>query len=223
MNRRGIAVAALLIIVLIFAQTIGAQQRHRGPMHRGDADLLSESFAGLVSEYRDADLGDLTVGEAVAIASRISVARQQLAYVQRARFASFHMPGLGQLMTGNTGAGVAYLVAGLATGVGSLVGWYYLLPEDLQFGSLDYLNAPLSEIEDAWQAQSLNDYLPSFGVIAGGMLVNGVLRVLSSQAAAKSARENIRNGTVQFEARPFLLLAGPHGRGMWMGMRMRFK
>jgi TM2 domain-containing membrane protein YozV len=192
-------------------------------MHRSDADLVSESFAGFLSEYQDAGLGELTVGETVAIVSRISVARQKLAYVQRARFASFHVPGMGQFMTGDTGAGVAYLLAGLTTGVGSLVGWYLLLPEDLQFGSLDYLNEPFSDIEDAWKGHSLSDYLPSIGVMAGGMLVNGIVRVLSAGAAGKSARRNIRDETVQFEARPFLFLSGPHGPGMGMRMRMRFK
>jgi len=192
-------------------------------MHQRDAAMISESFAGLLSEYQATDLGDLTVGEVVAIASRISVARQELAYVQRARLASFHIPGMGQFMTGNSGAGVAYLLAGLTTGVGSLVGWYMLLPEDLQFGSLDYLNAPFSDIEDAWKGHSLSEYLPSIGAMAGGMVVNGIVRVLSAGAAGKSARENIRNEAVRFEARPFLLLAGPHGRGMGMGMRMRFK
>jgi hypothetical protein len=96
--------------------------------------------------------------------------------------------------------------------------WYFLLPEDLQFKNLDYLNSSFAAVRDRWEAHSFVDLLPTVAVLAGGGLVKGVLGGLSAKHAGKIARRNIEQGRVTFEPNLFLL---PHGP-MMMGMGLRY-
>ena len=60
--------------------------------------------------------------------------------------------------------------------------------------------------------------LPIVGVAAGGMLLQGTLRLFSAHQAADQARTNIADGTVTFQPQPYLI-AGPHGMGFGMSFR----
>ena len=107
----------------------------------------------------------------------------------------------------------------LVTGVGTLLGAYFLLPADLQFTQLNYFTEPYSAIEGAWKDQSFVDLLPSMGVLAGGGLVQAKLRGVSSNHAAKLAEQNIAAGNITFEPKLTVLHGGPAAMGFGMGMK----
>jgi hypothetical protein len=176
-----------------------------------------EELRALLQDVAGTQVGSLTVDDTIKLIARLSIERQKTRYVQKVSHASFMFPGAGQLMTGDTLGGSLFLAGDLVTWTGALVGAYFLLPSDLQFASLDYLNNPLQTIHDRWAGHSVVDYLPSVGVLAAGMLVKGLLGHFSSRIAADEARANIADGKVTFTP-DFELL--DHGIGM--GMRMRF-
>ena len=70
-----------------------------------------------------------------------------------------------------------------------------------------------------WESNSITNYLPSIGVLAGGMILKAILGHFSSVDAESRARANIAEGKVTFT--PNLDVMGP-GFGMGMGMRMSF-
>ena len=74
---------------------------------------------------------------------------------------------------------------------GTLLSAYFVLPANVQFGSLDYLNAPISAIQTAWESNSLVSYLPLAGVLAGGMILETVLPLrLRRQRGTDGAEEH---------------------------------
>ena len=178
---------------------------------------VQAEISAALGELSSTQIGTLTVGDIEKLAGRIAVAARSTQYVQRARMASLMMPGAGQFMTGDAGGGSLFLAADIAAHVGAMVGAYFLLPANVRFDSLDYLGAPVGSIKTAWEANSFMSYLPSMGVMAGGMLVKGLLGMLSSSGAANLARKNLAEGKVTF-APTF----GFMGRGFGMGMGMRF-
>jgi TM2 domain-containing membrane protein YozV len=164
-------------------------------------------------------LGNVTVGDVQALMMRVSLAAQKVAYVQRAGIASLMVPGAGQFMTGNPGSGALFATGGLAVFAGTLIGAYYLLPPSVQFDKLDYLGAPISTLKSAWKANSIEAYLPSIGVMAGGMIVRLVLGTFAARDAVQDARKNVAAGKVTF--RPSLgMWSGMMGMGM--GLRMSY-
>jgi hypothetical protein len=200
------AVAAAAAI----AACAGAQQS------LSPAGVQAELGAAL-EEMSASQLGTLTVGDLARLAARISVAEQKAAYVQRARMASRFLPGVGQFMTGDTVGGSLFLAGDIALMAGTVIGAYALLPSNVQFSSIDYLNDPLGVIRSRWESNSISEYLPSFGVMLGGMIVKGVLGHFASEDAAKKARQNIAEGRVTFTPNFEFL-----GRSFGMGMRMRY-
>lgn len=111
------------------------------------------------------------------------------------------------------------MASDLAVSAGTILGAYFLLPSNVRFdtvGGINYLDTPLSAIKATWQSNTVRDYLPSVGVMAGGMLVKCALRWISSGHAAREARERLARGEVVFEALP---LMGHHG--LMMGWRLR--
>ena len=120
-------------------------------------------------------------------------------------------------MTGDTLGGWLFVAWDVTVLAGTLVSAYFVLPANVQFGSLDYLNAPLSSIQTAWGSNSLLSYLPLAGVLAGGMILDIVLRHVSADNAARTARKNIAEGKVTFQP-SFELDEGRLG----FGMRMSF-
>ena len=139
-------------------------------------------------------------------------------YVQRARNASWHFPGAGQFMTGDPAGGSLFLAGDVTVIAGTLVGAYFLLPSNVQFSSLDYFSDPLSTIRTRWEGNSVVDYLPSCGVLVGGMIVKHILGHFAAVEAEKSARQNIADGTVTFTPNLEFL----DGRRAGFGMRMRY-
>jgi hypothetical protein len=166
----------------------------------------------------EGELGTLSYGELRELAGRLSVARQQDRWVARSKAMSFMMPGSGQFLNKEAGAGAAFLAADLAVVAGTLVGAYFLLPDNLRFQQLDYFHTPFKTIRDAWEGNTFTDYLPSLAALAGGGLAKAILGQVSSTHAGKLARRNIDAGTVTFE--PDLLVL-PDG-GMMMGLGWRY-
>ena len=169
-----------------------------------------------LQEMAAAQLGSLTVADLAKLHDRLSIARQKLEYVQRARRASFFIPGAGQFMTGDKLGGSLYLAGDIVIVAGGLVGAYFLLPANVQFNNLDYFNDSLANIGSAWQSNSVLSYLPSVGVLAGAAILRGVLGHISAVNAAREARQNIADGKITFVPRFDL---DRHGFGMGMMMR----
>jgi len=212
----------LIVVALAACAVAGFAQDAQNPPPDAGQDQLTASgaedmaFLAELQQMAGTQLGTLTVADLARFGARFSVAQQRLMYVRRASLSSFMFPGAGQLMTGNTLAGALFITGDLAVITGALVGAYFLLPADLQFTSLNYLTAPLGSLETAWKNHSIDDYLPTAGVLAGGMLLRFVLGHVSARLAAQEARQNIADGKVQFTPRMELM-----GNGLMMGMRMR--
>ncbi len=207
----------LLLVLLALAVGAGAALAQDAPAPvQAPADPQQELTAAL-QDLSASQIGALTVADLSKVAIRISMARQRLAYVQRASMSSLFFPGAGQFMTGNTLAGALFVTGDLAVITGTLLGAYFLLPADLHIESLNYYTASLGSIQASWANHSIQDYLPAAGVMAGGMLLKAILGHVSARLAAQEARQNIADGKMTFS--PSLDFMGP-GRFM-MGMRMR--
>ncbi len=200
----------LLVFTVLCAAAAFAAAQDQGSQAPGD-DLTAA-----LQEISAAQLGTLTVADIVRVAGRMSVAAQAQAYVRHAAVSSLVLPGAGQFMTGDTLGGVLFLAGDLAVITGTVLGWYFLLPANLQFTSLDYLNTPIETIRTTWHSHTINDYLPSFGVAVGGMALRGILGYVSARLASKEARNNIASGKVQFTPR-----LGFTGNGFMMGFGLR--
>jgi hypothetical protein len=198
---RSIVLAAgfVLLATVSFAQ----------PGHRKAESFLAPVLAAEIEALRAARLGDLTGAEIASALERVSVAMQQDAYVSNAARASFMFPGLGQLKVGDTLGGVLFITGTVAVHAGTLLGAYALLPADLQFAQLDYLDTSKAAIEAAWKAHTPSEMLPAIGVAMAGALADGILRAVSSHHAGRLARERVESGSVEFEPRLML-----HGNGM---------
>jgi len=164
-------------------------------------------------------LGDFTVGEAQDLLGEISIAYQKAAYVSKSRAASFMLPGMGQFMNEDPGMGALFLSLDVLTGVGTLLGAYFLLPDELQFDQLNYFNDSFQNIENEWKSQSFMDLLPSLGVLAGGGLVQVILRGVAGSHAAKLAEQKIVAGEITFQPKLSILPMGPGAMGFGMGMK----
>jgi hypothetical protein len=206
MKRTWLVIAA----IAAFAACAGAQQA------LSPAGMQAELGAAL-QEMSASQLGTLTVGDLTRLAARISIAEQQRRYIQRARTASWHLPGAGQLMTGDTLGGSLFLAGDAAVIAGTLIGAYLLLPSSVQFSSLDYFNDPISTIRSRWEGNSILNYLPSCGILLGGMIVKHILGHFSAEEAVKRARQNIAEGTVTFTPNFEFLEGRPEA-----GLRMRY-
>jgi len=170
-------------------------------VHAQQAALAEGTPAGLgaaLQAMSAEQLGTLTVGDLVKLAERISVSEQEARYVQRARVASRFVPGAGQFMTGDAPGGALFLGGDLLLAAGTLIGAYFLLPANVQFSSVNYLDDPIASIRSRWEANSISSYLPSFAVCLGGMILQHVLGHFASIEAAKGARKKIADGKVTF-------------------------
>jgi len=143
-------------------------------------------------------IGDMDLHGLLDLRDRLSVASQKDDFVRSTGIHSFLLPGLGQLETGNTGAGIGFMTADLATLAGTLATAYYLLPADLRFDRLDYFRSDISAINTAWQGHTLTDYLPAAAAMLVGMTLDQTLRHWSAAAARRDAVRAIDAGTVTF-------------------------
>jgi hypothetical protein len=215
----------LLLMVTVAGTTVfagspgsSAMMEHH-PVWSAEQQLLEQQLEAVLAGKGSSVLGDLTVGEAQDLLGEISIAYQKAAYVSKSRGASMMLPGLGQFMNGDPGMGALFLSLDLAAGVGTLLGAYFLLPDELQFDQLNYFTEPYSAIESAWEGQSFVDLLPSLGVLAGGGVVLAILRGVSSNHAARLAEEKIAAGEITFEPKLSILPGGPGAMGFGMGMK----
>ncbi len=108
---------------------------HRFPIEHTYLRAELDSLFGTEGE-----LGALSYGELRELAGRLSVALQKDRFVARSKAMSFMMPGSGQFLNKDYGSGAAFLATDLAVVAGTLIGAYYLLPDDLRFQQLDYFN-----------------------------------------------------------------------------------
>lgn len=181
------------------------------------SSYVSQEFQSIFESSAESPIGEVSLGEVREMLGLLSIAMQKEAYISGAKKASFMIPGLGQFKTGDTLSGVLFLSTDILLTAGALVGAYFLLPDDLQFGQLDYFNTPFSDIKDAWHSHTFVEMLPSMGVVAGGWLLQAGLRMWSSKHASKLARRNIEEGVVSFE--PRLLMMPGMGVGIGIGVR----
>jgi len=223
--RRVFAVSVFLsLAAALFALPGGPRGHGPGWMGMGDAQVtadLNAEVSSILDAYSATQIGSMTVADLEKLEGQLSVAIQKEAYVRGAAMASFALPGVGQFRTGDTLGGALFLAGDLALVAGTIVGWYYLLPANVQFGSLDYLNAPFSTIETTWKSNTLAEYLPSIAVAAGGSVAQMLLRAWSARQAEADARAAVQSGKVTFQ--PELVpLFGPMGQGMGAGVRFRW-
>lgn len=215
---------AVLLIATVSAGVLFAGSPRQSKMkdHHSnwwmEEQLLEQQLEAVLAEQESAVLGDFTVGEAQELLGEISIAYQKAAYVSKSRAASLMLPGMGQFMNDDPGSGALFLSLDVLTGVGALLGAYFLLPDELQFDQLNYFKDSFSTIENTWKSQSFMDLLPSLGVLAGGGLVQVILRGVSSNHAAKLAEERIAAGEITFEPKLSILPGGPGAMGFGMGM-----
>jgi hypothetical protein len=172
-----------------------------------------QELAALRSELGGKTLGELGGSELLGWSDRLSIARQRDGWLLSSMAASMMLPGKGQFMNGDRAGGSLFVAAHIATVAGSLVAWYYLLPSNLRFDQLNYYSSSFATIKSAWESNSLQGYLPSIGVMAGGMALDMVWRVWSAHSALAAAKAGIDAGRVEFQ--PW---AGPLG----MGLRLRY-
>ena len=201
----------VLIAALAAAAAAGAQEA-------APPAGTQEELNAALQEISAAQIGTLSVADLVKVATRVSIVEQKIAYVQKVRMASMMFPGAGQFITGDALGGTLYTIGDLAIIAGTLIGGYFLLPPDLQFTQTDYLNTSISTIMTRLEGHTVINYLPTFGVMAGGMLLRGILGHFSAVNAASEARKNIADGKITFTPN-----FGFIGRGfqMEMGVRMR--
>jgi hypothetical protein len=153
-----------------------------GPYVRSEIGLIETDFG-------TKSFGELTMKDLVTVRDRLSVAAQKDHYVNRIATESYLLPGLGQFQVGDTGAGIGFLTLDIAVVAGTLVAAYYLMPADLRFDKLNYFGDSASTISNAWNGHSFTDYLPMIGAIAGGFVIDQIVRhVASSHARGEATR-----------------------------------
>jgi hypothetical protein len=213
----------LMITLAAGALFAGSPGKDMGKGHHRamwkEEEFLRQQLEAALADDQGKELGDLTVAEAQELLGEISIAYQKAAYVSKSRAMSMMLPGLGQFMNDDPGMGALFLSLDIVTGVGMLLGAYFLLPDELQFDQLNYFSDPFIDIENAWKAQSFTDLLPSLGVLAGGAIVQGILRGVSSKHAANLAEQNIAAGNVTFEPKVYMLPLGAGAMGFGMGLQ----
>ncbi len=211
-----------VVFVFMAAALVSAQDgqmqdgRHgHSRFHDEAGSRVRQELAGVVEDYADAPLGELTMNELVDIAGRLSVREQEGRYVERKQRRSFWLPGLGQFGTGDPLAGSLFLGGHVALKAGTLTGAYLLLPEEVRVGDdgIDYAGDSFSDIRDTWRSLSFSDLGPSLGVLAGGSLAQTAFRFWSSSDAGRRATRNVEEGTVQFEPQPFMFIGDQLGFG----------
>jgi len=203
----------LVLPGLVMAES-GTASRYRDP--------VAAEMSAIVRDNADTVISDLTFGEVDELMKRLSVPIQEAAYVEKSKTASWMMPGKGQFMNEDVVSGILFMTADIVVAAGTLIGTYFLLPEELQFSNLDYLNAPYSEIKASWEsaanAATLKDSLAHFGVFSGGMILRSIISGFSASHAGRLAQQRIDEGVVTFE--PISAFAG-HG-GLGFGARMKY-
>lgn len=208
----------LLSSISLSAQAMGPRW-HRGHRENG---YVEQSMRNLLNQTRGRRIDTLTGAQIRKALDELSVARQKEAYVRKSELASLFVPGAGQFLNHAPATGALFLGGDLAVAASTLVGAYFLLPSQLQFGQTNYITDSFSSIKTKWMSYGLKDYLPSAAVFAGGMILDHVIRHLAAENAGKLAQQNIKEKKVTFKPEPFLVMPGPFGPRVGFGWMMRF-
>ncbi len=202
MKRFVLRLAALLLPALVFAQPMPPFARGLPLMVPTEpGPYMSAELSLVQSELGARKIGDVEVATLLSVRDRLSIAAQKDAYVRKTGVRSFLLPGLGQLETGETAAGIGFMAFDLGVIAATLVGAYYLLPADLRFDRIDYFRSNLTTINNAWCGHSFTDYLPAFGALLGGMVIDQTLRHWSAANARRSATRAVDEGRATFTPR----------------------
>lgn len=161
--------------------------------------FAKDELSKIKAELGDREFGDLSLSVLAPYWTRLSLALSKDQYLEDTSKMSLIMPGAGQFKNGDTSKGIGFLSLHLAVVTGTLTGFYFLLPSDLRFDELDYLDTSLKGIHDAWQAHSINDYLPSFGALAAGALLDMSVRYWASRQAYDGARVAVESGRAELK------------------------
>ena len=217
----------LIVITTLFLSalfTVSAQPMPHHGRYSNDPylALYNGKVKQILEQNKDKRVTDLTVGEITQLMDRLSVAKQEYAYVKRSEGASYVMPGLGQYMNGDPLNGTLFLGGDLILAAGTLVGAYYLLPSNLQFSSINYFRDSFDSIRNAWNGHSFVDYLPAAAVLAGGAIIRSILKGISARHAGRLAEQRISEGKVTFKPVPLMIIPGSNGPGFGFGMRMDY-
>lgn len=218
-NRLIAGLCMMLVPVFAFAQHNASEREWDD---RSDEEILiyNDAIAAFLDTNAAQSVSDLTVGELRGLGERLSVIAQQENYVQRARQASRMFPGAGHFMIDEPGTGAAFGVGSVVVAAGTIVGAYFLLPDDIRFDELDYINDSFKEISQAWRGESIASLAPAAGVLLGGIIVNGILGELASDDVERRARAQIASGAVSFDPQPFIY---PDAEGrLVLGARIGF-
>jgi len=200
------------------------------PLMAADRDKAdrpySDEVAAILAPYMDRAPADLTLSELNEIGAALSIPMQKAAYVHRSAMASMMMPGLGQFMNGDAVSGSLFLAADVAVAAGTIVGYYFLMPEELRFSNLDYLHTPALSVHDqiktAYESMSLSDMLPLAGVVAGGAILHHIIAHVSAHHASQLAKDRIASGAVEFTPISGMLAKGLSHPGIGLGMHLRY-
>jgi len=169
-----------------------------------DYRVYKEEATVILEVVDNTPIGEFTLNEMKELALDLSIPFQKMQFVKNSKTASAVLPGIGQYMNNDPLSGTLFLISSIAVTAGTLIGAYYLLPDELRFDSLDYFGDSRATIKERWENQSSNDLMPTMGVMAAGFVVNGVIRLFSAAHAGKLAQKNIAEGKIQFE--PKLML-----------------
>jgi hypothetical protein len=202
MKRNVLVLAAVLLPALAFAQPMPLWVGGLPLMVRTEAGpYLSAEISLVQSELGARKIGDIDVATLLSVRDRLSIAAQKDAYVRKTAMESFFLPGLGQLETGETAAGIGFMAFDLGVIAGTLAGAYYLLPADLRLDRIDYFRDNVTTINNAWCGHSFTDYLPAFAALLGGMVVDQTIRHWSAANARRGASRAVDEGRATFTPR----------------------
>lgn len=218
MQRLSLALVALVFVTAI--APVAADDWESFPIGELTDEEIAQ-FQGAIGAFlleREArTIDEITIGELRELGARLSVISQEVDYVRSARNASRFIPGAGHFRINEPGAGAAFLSGSIVLSAGTLIGAYFLLPDDVQFGEVDYINDSFREIGTAWRGESIASFFPAFAALVGGALGQAILGEIASQDAERRARAQIESGRVQFTPQPFI---GPDATGrLMLGMR----
>ncbi len=221
----------LLLLIITVATAVSAFAD--GPVEiRGyeeeDYKVYREEAAVILEAAGNSPIGEFTLIEMKEVALDLSIPFQKMQYVKKSKITSAIFPGIGQFMNDDPVSGTFFLLTDIAVTTGTLIGAYYLLPDELQFDRLNYFRDSSAAINERWDNQSFMDMLPTMGVIAGGIVVSGIVRLISATHAGKLAQKNIAEGKIKFE--PKLILPafdsseehGSNQGGFGLGMGIGF-
>lgn len=213
----------MILFICSLSATVFAGDRNGDDSKGRYHNRIGEQLESILESEADTVISDMTFGEVGDLIGRLSVPLQEAAYIQKSKSASMFMPGMGQFMNGDALSGSLFMTADILIAAGTLVGVYFLLPAELQFGQLDYLNTAPIEIHDTWKAAAENttfmEALPSLGVMAAGKLLHKGIGAWSARHAGKLAKKNIEEGSVSFEPRTSFF-SGKHGKfGLGFGLK----